>query len=76
LKTVEECAALISIFFFKIESVLNDLQLSNSFFLDANIQLQLNSGMLIAVPIPENEAADANRIQKAINIALAEAKYL
>ncbi|CAB4405631.1 unnamed protein product [Rhizophagus irregularis] len=44
--------------------------------IDANIQLQLNSGMLIAVPIPENEAADANKIQEALSIALAEAKEI
>ncbi|RIA88375.1 pseudouridine-5'-phosphate glycosidase [Glomus cerebriforme] len=44
--------------------------------INANIQLQLNSGMLIAVPIPEHKAANANKVQKAIDIALTEAKEI
>ena len=32
--------------------------------------------MLIAVPIPECKAANADKIQKAIDAALIEAKYL
>jgi len=32
--------------------------------------------LLIAVPIPEHEAADAGKVQKAIDIALSDAKYL
>ncbi|CAG8484740.1 4676_t:CDS:10 [Funneliformis caledonium] len=42
--------------------------------INANTQLGLDSGLLIAVPIPENEAADADKVQKAIDIALVEAK--
>ncbi|KAL1932968.1 hypothetical protein VTP01DRAFT_8646 [Rhizomucor pusillus] len=40
----------------------------------ANHKLQLNSGMVFAVPIPKEDAADAESIQKAISDAVAEAR--
>lgn len=41
----------------------------------ANQALDLQSGMVIAVPIPEREAAQAEPTTKAINQALQEAQY-
>nr|CAG8595089.1 9616_t:CDS:10 [Entrophospora candida] len=38
----------------------------------ANSRLKLESGMLIAVPVPEHESADANKIQVAIDQSLRE----
>ncbi|KAF0543811.1 Ribokinase-like protein [Gigaspora margarita] len=40
--------------------------------ISANIDLELNSGVLIAVPIPKSEAADAKEIQDAIESSLKE----
>jgi pseudouridine-5'-phosphate glycosidase len=42
--------------------------------IDANHQLNLESGMVFAVPIPSNEAADAKVIQQAIDTAISEAR--
>ncbi|CAJ0767560.1 23602_t:CDS:10, partial [Entrophospora sp. SA101] len=39
---------------------------------NANSRLKLESGMLIAVPVPEHESADANKIQVAIDQSLRE----
>ena len=36
--------------------------------------MQLNSGVLIAVPIPEHLAADGNEIQRAIDLSILKAK--
>lgn len=41
---------------------------------DANLTLNLGSGMLIAVPIPKEYAASGNLIESAIQRALEEAK--
>ncbi|KAI7851035.1 Indigoidine synthase A family protein [Circinella umbellata] len=40
----------------------------------ANHTLELNSGMVFAVPIPEDQAADTQSIQRFIDIAIAEAR--
>lgn len=40
----------------------------------ANHDLELNSGMVIAVPIPSESAADTKAIQKAIETAISEAR--
>ncbi|KAG9302302.1 hypothetical protein G9A89_008793 [Geosiphon pyriformis] len=40
----------------------------------SNFQLQLQSGIVIAVPIPEQDSADAKIIQQAIDNALVEAR--
>lgn len=40
----------------------------------ANHQLELNSGMVFACPIPESEAADTKKIQHAIDTAVSEAR--
>ncbi|RUP43733.1 hypothetical protein BC936DRAFT_136804 [Jimgerdemannia flammicorona] len=42
--------------------------------IDANLRLRLKSGIVIAVPIPEEHAADGRRIQEAIDQALTEAR--
>ncbi|KAI9016462.1 erwinia chrysanthemi IndA protein-like protein-like protein [Phycomyces nitens] len=42
--------------------------------ISANHELGLNSGMVIAVPIPSESAADAQLIQGAIDTAIAEAR--
>ena len=36
--------------------------------------MQLNSGVLVAVPIPEHLAADGNEIQRAIDLSISKAK--
>lgn len=43
-------------------------------YLVANHNLELNSGMVFAVPIPKDDAADAQSIQDAIQSAVAEAR--
>lgn len=43
-------------------------------FIDANHELEMNSGMVFAVPIPSASAADAASIQHAIDTAIAEAR--
>lgn len=48
-------------------------QLINA-LLDANHELEMNSGMVFAVPIPSASAADAASIQHAIDTAIAEAR--
>jgi pseudouridine-5'-phosphate glycosidase len=45
------------------------------FFTDANKNLHLGSGILIAVPIPKEHAASGNAIESAIQKALKEAEY-
>ncbi|KAI8076430.1 erwinia chrysanthemi IndA protein-like protein-like protein [Gilbertella persicaria] len=40
----------------------------------ANHQLELNSGMVFACPIPETDAADTKSIQQAIDTAVSEAR--
>ncbi len=40
---------------------------------DAHHQLNLQSGMIVAVPIPEEQAAEARGVQSAIDMALREA---
>ncbi|KAI8372291.1 pseudouridine 5'-phosphate glycosidase [Choanephora cucurbitarum] len=40
----------------------------------ANHQLELNSGMVFACPIPESDAADTKAIQQAIDTAVSEAR--
>lgn len=42
--------------------------------IDANHELEMNSGMVFAVPIPSASAADAASIQHAIDTAIAEAR--
>eukprot|EP00002_Diphylleia_rotans_P028949 TRINITY_DN5856_c0_g1_i3.p1 TRINITY_DN5856_c0_g1~~TRINITY_DN5856_c0_g1_i3.p1 ORF type:complete len:610 (+),score=115.88 TRINITY_DN5856_c0_g1_i3:77-1906(+) len=42
--------------------------------IDANHRLNLNSGLIVAVPIPEQYAATASVVEKAIQQALAEAE--
>lgn len=45
------------------------------FFTDANKNLHLGSGILIAVPIPKEHAASGNAIESAIQKVLKEAEY-
>lgn len=45
-------------------------------YLVANHNLELNSGMVFAVPIPKDDAADAQSIQDAIQTAVAEARWV
>lgn len=40
----------------------------------ANHELQMNSGVVFAVPIPKESAADTRSIQEAIDTAIAEAR--
>lgn len=42
----------------------------------ANHELEMNSGMVFAVPIPSKSAADAKSIQNAIDTAISEARYV
>lgn len=42
---------------------------------DANQELQLQNGMVFAVPIPDEHAADGSRISAAIEDAIKEARY-
>jgi pseudouridine-5'-phosphate glycosidase len=54
-----------------------DIQLKLDLYVtEANLDLNMQSGMLIAVPIPRETAAEANSIQCAIDQAVAEAKYV
>mmetsp|Transcript_15416 Transcript_15416/g.39340 ORF Transcript_15416/g.39340 Transcript_15416/m.39340 type:complete len:365 (-) Transcript_15416:172-1266(-) len=41
--------------------------------IDAQLRLQLNTGLVIAVPVPSAEAADSTQIEQAISDALEEA---
>lgn len=41
----------------------------------ANHELEMNSGMVFAVPIPSESSADAKSIQHAIDTAISEARY-
>lgn len=41
---------------------------------DANLRLSLGNGILIAVPVPSDEAAAGTKIEEAIQIAITEAK--
>lgn len=41
----------------------------------ANHELELQSGMVFACPIPNESAADAKLIQNAIDTAISEARY-
>ena len=43
-------------------------------FVDTNLSLESNSGIVIAVPIPEDQAASGAEIELAIKQALQEAK--
>ena len=42
---------------------------------DANHVLKLSGGIVFAVPIPHDHAAEGRHIQDAIDTALSEAKY-
>ena len=44
--------------------------------LDHHQQMNLQSGLVVAVPIPEDHAAAGNPIEEAIQKSLAEAKYV
>ena len=44
--------------------------------LDENSRLKLESGILIAVPIPKDKSANASKIQTAIDQSLKEAMYV
>lgn len=44
-------------------------------FAVANHELELQSGMVFACPIPNESAADAKLIQNAIDTAIDEARY-
>lgn len=44
--------------------------------LDQHQQMNLQSGLVVAVPIPDEHAAAGNPIEEAIQKSLAEAKYV
>lgn len=44
------------------------------FIVVANHELQMNSGVVFAVPIPKESAADTKSIQEAIDTAITEAR--
>lgn len=44
-------------------------------FSDASIKLELGSGILIGVPIPETSAASGDSVELAIQTALSETVY-
>ena len=39
------------------------------------MSLNLSTGMIVAVPIPEEDAVDNSLVEEAINIALNNARY-
>jgi len=49
---------------------------SHHLTIDAQLRLQLNTGLVIAVPVPSAEAADSTQIEQAISDALEEASYV
>ena len=47
-----------------------------SLLIESSIDLKLGSGILVAVPIPEEHAADREQIDGAIEQAVLQAKYV
>ena len=53
-----------------------DFSLVSDYSADANLSLKSSSGIVLAVPISKEEAASGEIIEKAIQKALLEARYL
>ena len=53
-----------------------DFSLVSDYSADANLSLKSSSGIVLAVPISKEEAASGEIIEKAIQKALQEARYL
>jgi pseudouridine-5'-phosphate glycosidase len=52
-----------------------DKEQNVTFLKDANQEMELQNGMVFAVPIPAEHAADGRNIAKAIGTAIKEARY-
>lgn len=78
--TPDDCARLIGNSLFYLEEIVSKFRVIPSLlkyyhFTDANLKLELGTGMLIAVPIPKEHSASGNLIESAIQTALREARW-